>query len=50
VTAVAVIALASLLIISVVVHTRLRWGDDSSWDERDFERDLDERDEDERPI
>lgn len=45
-TAFAVIALASLLIISVIVHTRLRWGDDTSWDERD----LDERDEDEQPV
>jgi hypothetical protein len=41
VTAVAVIALASLLIISVIVHTRLRWGDDTGWDERH----LDDRDE-----
>jgi hypothetical protein len=46
VTAFAVIALASLLIISVIVHTRLRWGDDTVWDERDLE----ERDEDERPV
>jgi hypothetical protein len=39
-----VIALASLLIISVIVHTRLRWGDDTWWDERD----VDERDEDDQ--
>ena len=43
-TAFSVIALASLLILSVIVHTRLRWGDDT-WGE---DRHVDERDEDDQ--